>query len=222
METESINILEEQPRAQISLWDIFSAYFMIGLTAFGMAIIQKIRTMVTDKHWLSEEEVNEGMGMVQLYPGPLMVDFSAYVGYKLRGVIGAILATTGFILPTFVLMSVLSAFYFSAGNLPWVHPLFHGGGSTGGGYRAQRHPGDGGAQHPDPHTGSHHAAGFWRFIIQSQFNFDRAGCAGVGRLADPPGSGRGENSRGRQTGCKGGTRFVRNAGQVSGRWWRSF
>jgi chromate transporter len=126
METNSSNILEVQPRPQIPLWNIFSAYFIIGLTAFGMAIIQKIRTMVIDKHWLSEEEVNEGMGMVQLYPGPLMVDFSAYVGYKLRGVIGAILATTGFILPTFVLMSALSAFYFSAGNLPWVHPLFVG------------------------------------------------------------------------------------------------
>jgi chromate transporter len=126
METNAISELNIQPRPQISLWTIFSSYFMIGLTAFGMAIIQKIRTMVIDKHWLSEEEVNEGMGMVQLYPGPLMVDFSAYVGYKLRGVIGAILATTGFILPTFILMSVLSAFYFSAGNLPWVHPLFMG------------------------------------------------------------------------------------------------
>ena len=115
-----------EPRPQISLWTIFSSYFIIGLTAFGMAIIQKIQTMVIDNHWLSEEEVKEGMGMVQLYPGPLMVDFSAYVGYKLRGVTGAILATIGFILPTFVLMSILSAFYFAAGNLPWVHPLFLG------------------------------------------------------------------------------------------------
>jgi chromate transporter len=126
MQIDMVDNPEVQPLPQISLWAIFSSYFIIGLTAFGMAIIQKIRVMVIDKHWLSEEEVNEGMGMVQLYPGPLMVDFSAYVGYKLRGVIGAILATTGFILPTFVLMSVLSAFYFSAGNLPWVHPLFVG------------------------------------------------------------------------------------------------
>lgn len=118
--------ITHEPRPQISLWTIFSAYFIIGLTAFGMAIIQKIRTMVIDNHWLSEEEVNEGMAMVQLYPGPLMVDFSAYVGYKLRGVIGAILATIGFILPTFVLMSILSEFYFSSGNLPWVHSLFLG------------------------------------------------------------------------------------------------
>lgn len=124
MTTAELTIPESHP--QVSLWAIFSAYFIIGLTAFGMAIFQKIQTMVIDNHWLSQDEVNEGMGMVQLYPGPLMVDFSAYVGYKLRGVIGAILATTGFILPTFILMSILSAFYFAAGNLPWVHPLFLG------------------------------------------------------------------------------------------------
>ena len=124
MTTAELTIPESCP--QVSLWAIFSAYFIIGLTAFGMAIIQKIQTMVIDNNWLSQDEVNEGMGMVQLYPGPLMVDFSAYVGYKLRGVIGAILATTGFILPTFILMSILSAFYFTAGNLPWVHPLFLG------------------------------------------------------------------------------------------------
>ena len=126
MENISTNITENGPAPQISLWVIFKSYFIVGLTAFGMAILQKLKALVMDNAWLSEEEMNEGLAMVQLYPGPLMVDFSAYVGYKLRGVIGAILATTGFILPSFVLMSVLSAFYFSAGNLPWVHPLFVG------------------------------------------------------------------------------------------------
>jgi chromate transporter len=123
--TTSEPIIHE-PRPQISLWTIFTSYFIVGLTAFGMAILQKLKALVMDNHWLSEEEMNDGLAMVQLYPGPLMVDFSAYVGYKLRGVLGAILATLGFILPSFILMSVLSAFYFAAGNLPWVHPLFLG------------------------------------------------------------------------------------------------
>lgn len=112
--------------SQVSLITIFLAYLQVGLTAFGMAILQKLKALVMNNHWLSEEEMNEGLAMVQLYPGPLMVDFTAYVGYKLRGVFGAILATVGFILPSFVLMSVLSAFYFAAGSLPWVHPLFLG------------------------------------------------------------------------------------------------
>ena len=119
-------LIETEPRPRISLWTIFISYFVIGLTAFGMVILQKLKALVMKNHWMSEEEMNDGLAMVQLYPGPLMVDFSAYVGYKLRGVMGAILATIGFILPSFVLMSVLSAFYFAAGNLPWVHPLFVG------------------------------------------------------------------------------------------------
>ncbi|MCL4396490.1 MAG: chromate efflux transporter [Chloroflexi bacterium] len=110
----------------VSLWTILLAYLQVGLTAFGMAILQKLKALVMDNHWLSEEEMNEGLALVQLYPGPIMVDFTAYVGYKLRGVPGAILATTGFILPSFVLMLILSAFYFAAGSLPWVHPLFLG------------------------------------------------------------------------------------------------
>jgi len=126
METDSIIISETEPRPQVSLWIIFTSYFIVGLTAFGMAILQKLKALVMDNKWLSEEEMNDGLAMVQLYPGPLMVDFAAYVGYKLRGVWGATLATLGFILPSFFLMSVLSALYFAAGNLPWVKPLFIG------------------------------------------------------------------------------------------------
>jgi chromate transporter len=113
-------------RPHVSLWAILLAYLQVGLTAFGMAILQKLKALVMDNHWLSEEEMNEGLALVQLYPGPIMVDFTAYVGYKLRGIPGAIMATLGFIFPSFVLMIVLSALYFSAGSLSWVHPLFLG------------------------------------------------------------------------------------------------
>jgi len=117
---------EPEPRPQIPLWTIFTSYFIVGLTAFGMAILQRLKALVIDKHWLSEEEMNEGLALVQLYPGPLMVDFTAYVGYKLRGVPGAVLATLGFVTPSFVLMLILSAAYFAAGSLLWVRPLFLG------------------------------------------------------------------------------------------------
>jgi chromate transporter len=126
MRSDSSIASDIQQRSQVSLWAILLAYLQIGLTGFGMAILQKLKSLVLGRHWLSEEEMNEGLAMVQLYPGPMLVDFTAYVGYKLRGVPGAILAATGFILPSFILMSVLSAFYFAAGNLPWVHPLFLG------------------------------------------------------------------------------------------------
>ena len=62
--------------------------------------------------------------MVQLYPEPILMDFSAYVGYRLRGVPGALAAATGFILPTFVMVLALSAVYFGGGQLSWIQDLF--------------------------------------------------------------------------------------------------
>jgi chromate transporter len=113
-------------KKKISFVTIFLSYFELGLTAFGFTILQKLKSLVKKNSWLTEEEMNEGLAMVQLYPGPIMVDFTAYVGYRLRGVRGALMATLGFILPSFVLMMVLSAAYFAAGSLPWVHTLFLG------------------------------------------------------------------------------------------------
>ena len=113
-------------RAPVSLRAIVLAFLQVGLTAYGMAILQKLRGLVIQRKWLTEEEADEGFAMVQLYPGPIMVDFTAYVGYRLRGVPGALAATLGFVLPAFVLVTALSAAYFAGGELPWVHKLFLG------------------------------------------------------------------------------------------------
>jgi chromate transporter len=110
----------------VPLRTIFLAFLQIGFTAYGMAILQKLRALVIRRGWLTEEETSEGLAMVQLYPGPIMVDFTAYVGYRLRGVPGALVATLGFVLPAFVLVTALSAAYFAGGELPWVHKLFLG------------------------------------------------------------------------------------------------
>ncbi len=117
--------LPGQPKP-VPLLTILWAYLRVGATAFSFTALQKIRTLVTKNHWLSEEELDEGIALVQLYPGPIIVDLTAYIGYKLRGVPGALLATLGFITPSFFLMLALSAAYFSAGDLPWVRSLFLG------------------------------------------------------------------------------------------------
>jgi chromate transporter len=102
------------------------AYLRVGATAFGFTILQQLKALALGRGWLTEEEFGEGLALVQLYPGPMMVDLTAYIGYRLRGVPGALLATLGFILPSYILMLALSALYFAVGNLPWVHPLFLG------------------------------------------------------------------------------------------------
>lgn len=112
--------------AAVSLATIFLAFLRLGTVAFGMAILQKVRQLVIKRRWMTEEETREGIALVQLYPGPMMVDFIAYVGYRLRGVSGALAGAVAFVLPSFVLMIGLSAAYFAAGKLTWIEPLFHG------------------------------------------------------------------------------------------------
>lgn len=123
---KDIRAFLDTARPQVSLWNILWEYFLVGLTAFSMAILQKLKSLVMKKRWMSEEEMNEGLALVQLYPGPIMVDFTAYVGYKLRRVPGAVMATSGFILPSFFMMLALSALYFAAASLAWIHILFAG------------------------------------------------------------------------------------------------
>ena len=55
---------------------IFLAYLEIGLTAYGFAILPKLKKMISKHGWLSEEELNEGLAMVQLYPGPIMFNLA--------------------------------------------------------------------------------------------------------------------------------------------------
>jgi chromate transporter len=113
-------------RLPVALLTLFLTALEIGAVAFGFAMLHKIKAVVVKRQWMSEEEVNEGVALVQLYPGPIMVDLVAYVGYKLRGVPGALTATLGFVLPSFASMLVLSAAYFALGTLAWSHLLFLG------------------------------------------------------------------------------------------------
>lgn len=126
MTTTTPTVSPTTAETRVPLLTILLAYLQVGVTAFGFTILQKLKSLVLNNDWLNEDELDEGLALVQLYPGPIMVDLTAYVGYKLRGVSGALLATFGFVAPSFILMLVLSAAYFAAGSLPWVRLLFLG------------------------------------------------------------------------------------------------
>lgn len=112
---------------RVGLATLFLAYLQVGLTAFGFTMLQKVVQLVVGKKgWLTRQQADHGLALVQLYPGPIMVDFTAYVGYRLRGVRGALVAVLGFVLPSFALMIALSAVYFATGNIAFVHALFIG------------------------------------------------------------------------------------------------
>jgi chromate transporter len=96
--------------------ELFRVFFVIGLTAFGAAVLQSLRSVPVKRGWLRREEIDEGLGLVQLYPGAMMVDLVAYVGYRTGRIRGALVATTGFVAPSLLLVLGLSWAYVQYGT----------------------------------------------------------------------------------------------------------
>ncbi len=105
------------------------SFLRIGSTAFGgfMALISVVQTEIVErKKLLTHNEVLDGISLATILPGPVAINVVAYVGYKLRGGLGALVSAVGVILPAFILMVALSAAYFRWGQIPAVNKLFFG------------------------------------------------------------------------------------------------
>ena len=112
-----------------SLYYIFFTFLKLGATAFGgymslVAIVQKQLVEIDKK--LKEEDILDGISLTSVLPGPVAVNTVAYIGYRLRGISGSIMAFLGIILPSFVLVILLSWLYFTYGNVPAVKNVFNG------------------------------------------------------------------------------------------------
>jgi len=113
----------------VSLWSLFTTFLKIGSTAFGgfMALISIVQNEVVDRRrWLRAEDMLDGVSLATILPGPVAVNVVAYVGYRLRGGWGALVAVTGVTLTAFLLMLALSVAYYQWGGVPEVSRVFQG------------------------------------------------------------------------------------------------
>ena len=97
----------------VSLWEIFALFCKVGLTGFGggMAIVALTeRLVVKEKQWVTAEEFLHGLAFGQIL-GPFSLNTCTFVGYRLRGVAGGLLAAVGFLLPSFLIVSLLAWLY---------------------------------------------------------------------------------------------------------------
>ena len=100
-----------QKRIQ-TLWRVFSTFFKIGAFTFGggyamLSLIQK--EVVENNKWASDEEVLDYYAVAQCTPGVIAVNTATFVGFKTKGVLGAIAATFGVVLPSLIIISVIAA-----------------------------------------------------------------------------------------------------------------
>ena len=96
------------------LWQLFKATFLLSAFTFGggfvIASLMK-KKFVEDLQWLEEEEMLDITAIAQSSPGPIPINASVILGYRMYGVIGSLVAILGTALPPMIIISVISVFY---------------------------------------------------------------------------------------------------------------
>ena len=95
------------------LSDLFLSFMKVGLFTFGggYAMISIITdTCVEKRNWLTQEEMLELTVVAESTPGPIAINCATFVGYKMAGMTGAAMATLGIVLPSFVILYIISVF----------------------------------------------------------------------------------------------------------------
>ncbi len=112
----------------IPLGLLFTRIFKLGATAYGgPAMIAQIKETVVNRYgWVKEWEFMQGAALCQLIPGATMVQIVTYVGYRVRGIWGALIAAVAFVLPAFIALLILSVIYFRYHSLWLIQALFKG------------------------------------------------------------------------------------------------
>ena len=109
--------------------DIFTCFAKIGAFTIGggYAMIPIIQKEVVDKRgWISEEDFMDVLAISQSAPGILAVNISIFLGHKLKGTKGSIVATLGSTLPSFAIILLIAMFFAGYQDNPAVMSIFKG------------------------------------------------------------------------------------------------
>ncbi len=108
---------------------LFFTFFKIGLFTFGggYAMIAQIReTVMENKKWLTEEELLQIIAIAESTPGPIAINMATYIGYKKKGIPGSVSATFGVVLPSFMIVFIISLFADKFLNNKYIRYAFSG------------------------------------------------------------------------------------------------
>lgn len=95
-------------------WDLLCTFFKIGLFTFGggYSMISLIDDeCVVKKKWITSDELMNVTIIAESTPGPIAINCATYVGYRQAGILGSIISTIGVVLPSFVIIYIISLFF---------------------------------------------------------------------------------------------------------------
>jgi chromate transporter len=120
---------EVPPPASVSRAEATRVWASIGLQSFGGPAAQIAlmhRVLVEERKWIDERLFLRALGFCMLLPGPEATQLATYVGWRLHGVRGGLVAGLWFVIPGAVLLAALATLYVLFGQIPWVSAAFLG------------------------------------------------------------------------------------------------
>ena len=105
------------------LWTLFKSMFILSACTFGggFVIVSLMKKKyVEELKWLEEDEMLDVTAITQSAPGPLPVNASVIIGYRMAGIIGSLTAILGTILPPIIIISIISLFYDQFRTNPYI------------------------------------------------------------------------------------------------------
>lgn len=111
------------------IFQLFITFFNIGAFTLGggYAMLDMVEKAVVGKrHWIQKDEFWDLITIVQTLPGVFAVNTALYVGYKIKGVKGAIVACLGAIIPSIVIILLIAIFFTDYKNNPVIEKIFKG------------------------------------------------------------------------------------------------
>lgn len=110
-------------------FDMFISFFKIGAFTIGggYAMLPLIEREVVDrKQWIERDEYLDMIALAQSCPGPIAVNTSVFVGYKVAGLPGAMVTTLGTVLPSFLIIILVASFFIGIKDSNVVERVFKG------------------------------------------------------------------------------------------------
>jgi chromate transporter len=109
------------------LWELFWTFFKIGFISFGggFAMIPVIEHEVLAHGWMSQIQYSGAVALAGMAPGSIATNSAIYVGYDTAGVAGAIFSAVGIILPSVILIVLISTLFHKSMGHRWVKSSFY-------------------------------------------------------------------------------------------------
>lgn len=110
------------------LLELFGVFFIIGLFTFGggHAMIPLIQSEVVSRGWLSAEQVLNFIAISESTPGPFAINMATFIGASQQGIFGAIFATLGVVLPSFIIIYIIARLFHHFMDNRFVKALLKG------------------------------------------------------------------------------------------------